>query len=69
MGNPKMLKAINQVVFDQYIQHIKSAGLYNVELYGCKDGSAAPDPELCKTFILIKDLKKWCFMNRFEIVN
>ncbi|MFA5097372.1 MAG: hypothetical protein WC490_01940 [Candidatus Margulisiibacteriota bacterium] len=67
MGNPKMLKAINQVVFNQYIEHIKGAGLYNVTLCGCRQG--APDPELQKTFILIKDLKKWCFMNRFEIIN
>ena len=69
MGNPKMLKAINQVVFTQYIEHIKSAGLFKITLYSHFNGAGLPNPASQRPFIMIKDLKKWCSLNRFEMFN
>ena len=69
MGSPKMLQAINQVVFNQYIEHIKSAGLFRITLYKHFNGAGIPDPAHKKSFIMIKDLEKWCSMNRFDMLN
>ena len=69
MGNQKMLQAINQVVFNQYIEHIKSAGLFRVTLYAHFNGAGIPDPAGKRSFIMIKDLQKWCSLNHFEKLN
>ena len=69
MGNQKMLQAINRVVFTQYIEHIKSAGLFKITLYSHFNGAGLPNPAGKKSFIMIKDLKKWCSLNHFEVRN